>query len=367
MPIMQRSKFMDRTISGICRRILMPVAVAGTILLSAGCSGVEQNLKNGQTLRMGWMTSWATAGQIVQALKHTNITSLYGVKLNFSDYLYGVNINEAALRNDLDVVNTGLVPAISLLSRDSDWLVVGRLLYNEMNIIVPSDSKASSLNDLRGKSVATPFGGGTHVFLLRRLAQIGTTAGDEPHQIRLLNVAPTEQLVCLTQGAADAAATWEPQSTMIVERNAGRVIERGPMFGLIMVRKSFAENHATELKALLKSYLEANLFTATHAAQTDKWFVEESGFDPAMLKKITVVEPNMKARNARDINMTLSIKDLKLAQDYADDMYKADLIAKPVHFSSHTDQRMIREAQTDIFISGMRVEQVASTDESKSM
>jgi hypothetical protein len=60
------------------------------------------------------------------------------------------------------------------------------------------------------------------VNILDRLA-----TGIESRNLSTVELATMELQFALLR---HAAATWEPQSTMIVECNAGRAIERGPMF-----------------------------------------------------------------------------------------------------------------------------------------
>lgn len=339
--------------------ILLSLTLAGVLSLH-GCSKQAKVDTAGDTasIQVGWMTSWATAGQIMQALIRTDIGRLYDVPLVFRSFLFGPDINEAALHGEVDCINSGLVPTISLLSASPDWIVVGRLIDSPLSIVARKGSAIRSIKDLRGKTIAVPFGGGTHPYVIQILESAGLRIGDGAGEVKLLNLKPSEQVIAIQQGSVDAVGTWEPQTAIIKSRQLGSVIDEQRHLGVITVRRSIAKNHPAKITNLLKSYIEANFYVAQHRQECDSWFAEAAHFDSDIMNSIKVIEPNVKATTIGEINIALSPADLALAQRYADTMLKAELIPNRLEFAKRTDQSFLREALKELARDGYKTSSV---------
>ena len=73
-------------------------------------------------------------------------------------------------------------------------------------ILVPEKSPIKSLDDLRGKKIATGRGSIGHQLVLAVLAAKGWAAGD----VQLVFLAPSDAKIAYSQGSVDAWSTWEP-------------------------------------------------------------------------------------------------------------------------------------------------------------
>src|SRR5262245_11714207 len=83
-----------------------------------------------ERVRLGWQTPWATQGQLVMALKNSNIPELAGSDLDYLGFAYGGPLNQAALAKGVDVLLTADQPAIALIARKTGFKIVSRLMYN---------------------------------------------------------------------------------------------------------------------------------------------------------------------------------------------------------------------------------------------
>jgi hypothetical protein len=75
----------------------------------------------GAAIRLGWQVPWATQGQLVMGLKHTNIASLLGLELTYVGFAYGAPLNQAALAGEVDVLLTADQPALLLLGKTDQF------------------------------------------------------------------------------------------------------------------------------------------------------------------------------------------------------------------------------------------------------
>lgn len=327
--------------------VLVTCAIYSAVLCSCSCKS-----KSGPPrLVVGWQTAWATAGQIVETLVHTDITKLYGSSATFRNFLFGPDMNEAALGGDIDATTTGVVPTVNLLAISDEWVIVCRLIDFPVSMVARTGTEITSINQLKGKKVGVPFGSGAHPYLVQRLQENNLSIGTGPDAVDLINISPAESAVALNQGSVDAIATWEPNATSIESKGFGKSFDDKRYIGLLTVRKSLVENNPEQIIALIKSFIEANYFVATHRDQTDEWFAKRSNIDRALLKKIHIIEPNLKATRIEDVSVQLSSEDIALCQQVADQMFASGLIKRAVTISDHVNRTLAQAASDNIAFS----------------
>lgn len=73
-------------------------------------------------------------------------------------------------------------------------------------ILVPENSPIKSIDDLRGKKIATGRGSIGHQLVLAALVAKGWAAGD----VQLVFLAPSDAKIAYSRGSVDAWSTWEP-------------------------------------------------------------------------------------------------------------------------------------------------------------
>ncbi len=338
-----------------------PIAVCSLVLVvglvaTLGATGCSQSQSGSGTMTasqakpiaLGWMTSWATTAQIMQALQHTNIAQLYDVPIQLKSFLFGPNINEAAMHNEVDCTNSGLVPTISLLAASDDWVVVGKLIEFPLCTLSRTEHIARDFSGLKGRTIGVPFGGGSHPYVLKRIKECGLTMGKGIDDVHVINLKPGEQALAMEQGKVDAVGTWEPQTAIILQKQVGDKIDTERHLGVIAVRKSLADSQPEKVIKLLECYMQANLYVAQHREQTDAWYAEAAHLDSEVVPLIKVIEPNTKATSLSEVSLYLNEEDLKLAQTYCDIMFEAELIAKKVDFGQRTNLTYLNEAMARI-------------------
>ena len=78
--------------------------------------------------------------------------------------------------------------------------------YNGNAIIVAPPSGIHSVQELKGKKIATVKGASGHAFALQSLFHAGISA----NQVTFIFTTPAEATLLLNNGSADAVSTWEP-------------------------------------------------------------------------------------------------------------------------------------------------------------
>jgi sulfonate transport system substrate-binding protein len=336
---------------------MLRVVIFAFLFFSLSCSSEKPTQADSPVIRLGWQTAWATQGQVMQAMINTNIPKLCNSKISFMDFLFGPDLNEAAITGNLDVTNAGIVPVINLLSASDDWIIVGRQVDFLLSIVGRKESGVKAIKDLKGKCFGVPIGGGSHPYALQLLKENGLSIGEGPGEVNVINVKPSEMPIAIKQGAVDAIATWEPTTTIAVD-SGGEVINERRYVGFICINRNFAQNHPDAVIAMLKSYVLSYLFTSQHRQQTDSWFAKVSGLEKALIDRIKVIEPNLNAKSLKDVLIAVKEEDVAFAQQVADVMYEGKLLKRSVDLKKRIDMSYAEKALADLQQSEKIIERI---------
>ncbi|MFH1862051.1 MAG: ABC transporter substrate-binding protein [bacterium] len=334
------------------RRIAIFPAVLGILtllLISTGC-GVKKQPAVKPLARLGWQIPWATQGQLVQALKHTTILDQYPVQVEFKGFSYGGPLNEAALAGEVDIILTADQPAATLLSRNENWTIVGRMMYNRVAIYVPPHSPIETLADLKGKTVAIPFGAAAQRDALRAMKNVGL---DPQKDVKCVNLDIYEQSSIVQLGDSsnwgqiDALVGFDPTPAMFEVTGKARMLHVGKVVSLIVINNAFIAAHPDAVVAFLEAFQDAYLYFARYPDVTGQWFQKESRleFDPQVLAVCASVEPNYRAKSKSDVSLQLAESDLAVMQEAADFIFEQGLVKKQVNMRAHVNLRFLNQAE----------------------
>lgn len=342
-------------ISITCRgRLLKTLLFIFIIVALASCGGTP-----GQSglVRVGWQTPWATQGQVVQVLKHTNALELRGLKAEFKGFNYGGPLNEAALAGEVDVIFTADQPAATLLARGSKWTIVGRLMYNRVAIYVPPDSDIRTVAELKGKRVAMPFGAAAQRVALKAIQDAGL---DPDKDVTSINLDIYEQNNIVqagdrrSWGSVDALVGFDPTPALFESKGLARMLYVGRVVSLVLISDDYLRRHPDESKRFLQAFIRSWHYYATHQEQANEWFLRESRlqFDPSVLNIAAAVEPNIKARSVQDIRATLNQEDIDTMEAAARFLHDRRMAPVLVKMSEHYDPSYINAAQQHLINAG---------------
>lgn len=287
------------------------------------------------SIRVGWQIPWATEGQLVQAMKHVNLLQNEHLNPKFIGFSSGAPLNEAALSNKVDVILTADQPAATLLSKSSDWVIIGRLMYNRVSLYVPPNSPISTGADLKGKTVGMPFGAAA-----QRLAyKVEKDAGLDPNKdVKNINLDIYEQASLITDknatkwGKIDAVAGFDPTPAFFEEKGLVKNIAVGKVVSVVVMSKSYIAKNPNSPTKFLKALRNSYIYYKSNVNQVDQWFRDESKLDVSSkaLEISAGIEPNISQENGNNINLSLNDEDFQILQQAADFIYSAKFINKNV-------------------------------------
>jgi len=323
-------------------------------LLAISALGCQPNKPSeSQPLRLGWQPPWANQGQIVQVFKHTDVLARNGVKIEYKPYTFGGPMTEAALAGELDLLFLGDQPGITLMSRDSKWYIIARMVNYRSAFLVPPESPVRSLKDLKGKKVAAAFGSTTYRDAVRILTDAGLDVGKD---VKFANLDQAEHASFIAGGGiekwgeVDAIATYDPTIGVSVQSKQARVLEEWASPSVVLAGESVIRQRPDDIKKFLQAYMEAFALYAKEPDRFDKLYSVESRLplSAEIYRLMAKYEPNLSITDPRLVNVLLSDTQQNNLQRNADDAFKLGIIKKQVDIRSHVNLSFADSARKEI-------------------
>jgi sulfonate transport system substrate-binding protein len=204
-------------------------------------------------MKLGYQAAVPSAPTVV-ALE-TGVFARHGLNVQPLRFDSGKTIRDAMVGRSIDVGAMGLTPAVVGIAK-GEMICIGVLnLYaRTVMVMVPADSKITSVAELRGKRVAMHVGTtAANVFV----AQIAPAYGLKRGDYQVVNVPDTEQGAALAAKAVDATTANDPYASLAEYNKVGRVIESFAKYNLfpnlIVVRSSYVDEQPDALVAYMKA------------------------------------------------------------------------------------------------------------------
>lgn len=146
-------------------------------------------------------------------------------RIEWSTFEAGPPLLEALGANKVDAGSTGDVPPVFAQANGNSGRIVAVQARTGANdfLLVPANSTASSIADLKGKKIAVTQGSSSHGLVLGLLEQAGLPVSDFQFQF----LGPADALSAFTAGQVDAWAVWNPYSTIGQNTAGAKVIADG--------------------------------------------------------------------------------------------------------------------------------------------
>ena len=154
-----------------------------------------------------------------------------GWDIEWRKFNAGTDVIAAMASGDIKLAELGSSPLAIAATQgvDIEMFMVAEVIGEAESLIVRDGSGIETIEDLKGKRIATPVGSTSHFSLMGALEHAGLTADD----VTILNMPPDQIAAAWEQEAIDAAFIWEPvQSKLRRERQASRRCRQDGRVGL---------------------------------------------------------------------------------------------------------------------------------------
>jgi len=169
-----------------------------------------------------------------------------GIAVNLIVFDSGREANAALASGSIDFAAMGNTNAIVALATelDTEMIWIHEVLGEIEALVAHKDSGVQTVEDLAGKTVATPFASTSHYILLNALKEAGVE-----EDVTLLDMQTTEIVAAWERGDIDAAYVWEPSLNNLKENGTVLVTsqdmaEKGYITANVkIVRTAFSEQY----------------------------------------------------------------------------------------------------------------------------
>ncbi|MEV7913382.1 taurine ABC transporter substrate-binding protein [Streptomyces griseus] len=244
-------------------RITSLAAALGSLLVMTACGqgGGSGDGGGGKTIRIAYQAF--PSGDLIVKEKGWLEKALPGYDIKWTKFDSGASINTAFVAGSVDLAAIGSSPVARGLSAplnipyEVTWVL--DVAGDNEALVARNGSKISSVKDLEGKKVATPFSSTSHYSLLAALDKAGVDAS----KVQLLDLEPQDILAAWTRGDIDATYVWLP--TLEELKKTGKVIVSSrelaaggkPTLDLGVASTSFLKAHPDVLPAWRKAQAQA--------------------------------------------------------------------------------------------------------------
>lgn len=311
---------------------------------SAGIAGMPV------PIRIGWQLPAATQAQITQVLKRTNVLEIHGLEPSLVPFSYGGPQASAAFKGEFDVMFAGDQPAINLIARGGKWKIVARLFDDRISTIVPPNSPIQTIGDLKGRTVASPFGSVAHreAFFEQRVAGLDTDRDVENINLDILEI----NRRVLAGGidswpGIDAAVVWEPTGSYLELEGLARIVNARQTLGVVAISDDFIEKHPEATVQFLVALTRAWDFFSRNPDRVMQWYIDDTHLDyPTAALVSSRLDRNFKANSLEEINLDLTEDDIAAFEQGA--QWARDSGQDKVQIRPSIDLSLLEKAKLDI-------------------
>lgn len=260
------------------------VLASGLALALAGCGG-GGGPRDGGVLRVGSQKGGTKAMMLAsRALDGAEY------RVEWSEFPAAQNLLEALGSGAVDVGMVGDGPfAFAYQSGQPIVAISARRVQNRpegaLGIVVPGSSPLRTVQDLKGRALATTRGSIGHYLALRALS----AAGLAPDAVRFVFLGPSDAAAALRSGSVAAWATWAPYTILAVAGGARVLVDARDL--MVVTGYDAANVRAvTEKRALLVDFLKreavALQWAHGHPGDYAQMLARETGMPLAITKEV---------------------------------------------------------------------------------
>jgi aliphatic sulfonates family ABC transporter substrate-binding protein len=204
-----------------------------------------------------------------------------GVNVKWVEFAFGPPLLEAINAGAVDYGYTGDSPPIfaqAARAKIAYAAVIPTRGYGQA-IVVPANSPAKTLPDLKGKKIAVAKGSSAHNLLVSALEaeKIGW------REIEAVYLAPADAASAFARGAIDAWSIWDPFYAIAEIKQKARPLPIDPAATIqnsyFLVNRDFLRDHADIVAAINEEVAKATQWATKHHDDTAALFAEASGVD----------------------------------------------------------------------------------------
>ncbi len=209
------------------------------------------------------------------------------IKIEWVKFEAGRDVNNAIASGSIDFGLVGTPPAAIGIASKLPYKIyyLHDVIGESEALVVKKDSGITSLQDLKGKTIATTFSSTSHFSLLGALKSEGVDPAKE--NITILDMQPPDIFAAWQRGDIDGAYIWQPMQSKLIADNGEVIIHSGELAekGVItaelgIVHPDFAEQYPDIVKGYISVLDEAVTYYHHNPEKSAELLSKELGLSP---------------------------------------------------------------------------------------
>ena len=254
--------------------------VVCTVLILVACGNNADG--DVDTITVGYMPNYASINLVAGG-----VTGGYfeeeGIEIEFVEFADGPTIIAALESGSIDVGNIG--PGAHVLPAQGRAEIIAMSQLGNADAVIGLRSHGvASLEDLRGKTIATATGTSSEAILNLTLEAAGLTRDD----VTVVDMDASAITTAMLSGGVDAAATWSPNTHTIIEElgDDAVVLTRNedfesefPSISSWVVNPGFADDNAELMERFLSALFRGMDYRVANGEDVARWVANQIGVD----------------------------------------------------------------------------------------
>lgn len=251
-------------------RVAKLVVLAMVLAMVLGLSGPAAAEK----IKVGYLHTLAVDGQFWIAMEKGYFKD-QGLEIEPIKFTSGIPLMQALSGGSVDVAIMGAVISNFPAQGVGKVFLVNNIEYDTAMLFARPETGAKTIQDVKGKKIATVKGTTAHVFLHTALKNNGI---DSSKDVEIVSMDMAGAVSAFITGAVPFVATWSPFHVLIRDKVPGAIMlssasdfypDAAIMGGWVATNKNYDTNKDM-LKKIIKAWIPANDYLINHSDEALK-------------------------------------------------------------------------------------------------
>lgn len=287
-------------------RVLRALALGLTGALALHGSALADNTK----IRIGYPSGMN--GQVPVVLEKAGLAGKRHLDAEFTGFQFGPPLMEGLASGQLDAVVTSFIPPFNLAVKSPGSIkFVASLGQSTHSLLVPKDSPAKTIEDLKGKKIGLSLNTESHLDLLLLLKEKGIEKGAYEY----VNLQPNELPGAFETGLVDAVLIRQPQTQRLEKSLGAKRVHTWPFYFTALVRAEYLASNPDAVKNFIEALKDAVFHIASNPDESATWFAEAQRLNPDVVKSLSGENPLYGVKTREEIKIDVDDAFKKLLAD----------------------------------------------------
>jgi sulfonate transport system substrate-binding protein len=228
---------------------------------------------------------WATYNPLSLIIKDQGWLEDAGYDVEWTQSLGSSKANEALRAGAIDFGSTAGSAALLARANGAPQQIVDVVAQPEWSaLVVPAGSDITSVEDLKGKTVAAALGTDPYFFLVQSLEANGLSIDD----VTVENLIHADGWAALQAGSVDAWSGLDPIMAA-AEASGAELLYRDidlNSYSVLNASESIIDEHPEVVQAVVDAYEKARAWALENPEETAQVLADAAAIDPAVAQKV---------------------------------------------------------------------------------